>query len=279
MHLIRMYAEDVIGGAITTIIGTAIVWLVSSYGTLTLDVLYVVAPVLFFAFFLIKFLTRWASFVFMTGLREARGLFIEIYIVEKNARRCVIIAPMVVYFDVWRDSLAIAGQAFERMETKTPNFKLHAHWHSLCIHPIVHKDDFHISYLHDGELVGEKPDEIPGTTACKLPRSSAMHCRRGYFCDLVQVNNALDDANGTGPDYFSASYFEVIRAPRNLEQEFFNGIIRRWERWACRLRLMSPREDTFTSFVNGYGDAVLANNPNAQGPIMQEAKMIVERFV
>jgi hypothetical protein len=275
MSLGKLYAEDVVGGAITSFVGTAIIAFAQQHQPLNLETFLLVAILLFGVFYLVKFLTRWLFFVFMSGLREACGVFIEIYVTEKHGHRIVVIAPMVVYFDARADMLAITGHAFEIVSLAKAQFESYANWQSIVTHHKRHKDDIGVFYLHDGDLVGEAANEIPGTTYCRLPKPTAKRFRQGYFCDLVQVNRSLDEERDNETEFFLASYFEVIRASAEMERAFHNLISRRIERLMCHLKLASPREDAYAMFVKRYGGELITSESVERGPIMRKAKDIV----
>jgi hypothetical protein len=275
MAMGKVYAEDIVGGAIVSIVGAGVVAASKNLPS-SIEIITSVALVLFGVFFAVKFVTRWVFFLVLSGLREACGLFVEMYIVEKTGSRALVVAPMVVYFDVGADSLSITGHAFKRTTSAQKPFESYAHWQSLAVHNLIHKNEFEIFYLHDGELVGAGPNEVPGTTSCKLPRPTVAHCRHGYFCDLVQVNRSLEGRNGGEGAHFPAAYFEIFRAPPELEKQFYALISRRIEWIMCSLGLASPREDVFARFIDSHGETLISNEALEPGPIMREAKKMAK---
>jgi hypothetical protein len=273
MPVSKIYAEDVVGGAVTSVLGTTIVAVAQQYGTPSAEFYLFIAAILFLVFYLVKFLTRWLYFYFLSGLREACGLFLEIYVAERGKQSTVVVAPMVVYFDVREDALAITGHAFRLNKTQ---FESYANWHSLVTYVKPHKDDFGVFYLHDGELVGETPDEIPGTTFCRLPKRSAMRCRRGYFCDLVQINRSLNEDRTNENSSFGANYFEIVRAPVDLEMQFLKRVTGLVKRSACLLKIASPQENAYRQFIELNGISVILDASVERGPIMQLAQKIAK---
>lgn len=184
--------------------------------------------------------------------RHACGLYIEAYFTEKMGKSIPVVSFIVVYFDVRAEQLKIGGHAYVQTEEGAPLFKRHASWNSHALFFQPKTNDFDIFYIHEGDLA-EGENGLRGTTMFNLPSSDDD--RKGYFCDLVEVEMDATNALHTeeAPTHFGATHFDIIRAPDSLEGVFHAKINGWFEQMRYRLKLSCPKQQAFRDFLNFTG--------------------------
>ncbi len=201
---------------------------------------------------------RYIWFRFVGEERQACGLYIEAYFTEKMGKTISVVSFIVVYFDVRAEQLKIDGHAYIQTEDGAALFKRHASWNSQALFFQPKTNDFDIFYIHEGDLA-EGENGLRGTTMFNLPSSDDD--RKGYFCDLVEVE--MDAANAQhkeeAPTRFGATHFDIMRAPDNLEG-IFHAKINSWFEQVCyRLKLSCPKQQAFRDFLNFTGRDLIKN--------------------
>jgi hypothetical protein len=196
-------------------------------------------------------------------------LFIEVYILVDGGERSVIVAPILVYFNIVDDALEAHGHAF-RISANDKTFRCHANWHSLRLLHDPHKEYDSLFYLNEGEMVNKAGQKIPGASYCRLPKPTALRSRAGYFCDLGPANKS-SEADGNHNAQVPVTYFEIVRASDDLCAEFLNVIKPAFNRFMCRHRLSCPGEFAFAKFVDNHGLSVVTGVTKESGPIINRA--------
>ena len=195
---------------------------------------------------------RYIWFRFVGEERHACGLYIEAYFTEKKGKSIPVVSFIVVYFDVRAEQLKIGGHAYVQVGEGTSLFKRHASWKSQALFFQPKMNDFDVFYIHEGDLA-DGENGLRGTTMFNLPSSDDD--RKGYFCDLVEVEmngaNALQKEGAT--THFGATHFDIIRAPDQLEGIFRDKISGWFEKVCYRLKLSCPKQQAFRDFLNFTG--------------------------
>lgn len=202
----------------------------------------------------------------------------EVYVIsDEQGAETAVAALFVVYFDVRRDSLGITGHAFRLKTRPEISCQPHADWNSLAIHEDKNdQDGFSLSYLHDGRLIGDKRDDVPGTTLIRLPRYSTRRALSGYFSDFVEVVRSLDsDPSGTRP-FFGVTYFEVIRLSNDMKKQFSKALNGWLSRLRFRLVLSAGNVDAYSMLVRVQGPAIIANLEIEGGPVLRKVRELLK---
>jgi hypothetical protein len=290
--------KEVVAGLITTLLGALILLLIPKSITLQSEYSFLlVAALLFFLFRITKFATAYMSFLFDKA-RKCCWLYLEIYITTDQRNRVfVVVAPFVVFYNWKRDSLSVCGYAFKllppqqrtkstskprKSTSKSQNIfkcRRHANWNSLVIHKKKENQDEHsLVYLHDGKLVGERRDDVPGTTSLTLPIESPTNVCSGYFSDFIAVDRALDEAQLRLGSSFDVMYFDVYRASDEMRRYFIKKIRGPIRRLLFRMKLSPGTFDAFSNLIKTY-NADLVLDDEIDGPIVRKAKSHLEKAV